>query len=107
MMMMNKSLSMNKAPVAAGRATQQPRSLRVAAAPPGGPAPEPAFPVAAPEAPARTSSGPVATPNYSFPSTTTPYDDFKFAPIREAQVSLSSEHRGKFQELCRRAHLLF
>lgn len=41
---------------------------------------------AAPEAPARTSSGPVATPNYSFPSTTTPFDDFKFAPIREAQV---------------------
>ncbi|KAF5826025.1 thiazole synthase, catalyzes formation of the thiazole moiety of thiamine pyrophosphate [Dunaliella salina] len=60
MMMMNKSLSMNKAPVAAGRATQQPRSLKVAAAPPGGPAPEPAFPVAAPEAPPRTSSGPVS-----------------------------------------------
>jgi len=42
---MNKSLSLSKAPVAAGRPAQQ-RNLRVAAAPPGGPAPEPAFPVA-------------------------------------------------------------
>jgi hypothetical protein len=175
---------MNKAPVAAGRAT---RPMKLAAAPPGGPAPEPSFPVAgeslvlmcaclrrragdgvyiqsrqcqsshpcissfadrllqplflcpllfcrarthacvrasllcaccwvcvcvlfawltakphiflcdhfvflrlllaAPEAPARTSSGPSTVGReYGFPSTTTPYDDYKFAPIRESQV---------------------
>lgn len=48
-MMMNKSLNMSiKAPVAGGRAVAPTRTLLkpVSAAPPGGPAPEPSFPVA-------------------------------------------------------------
>lgn len=46
----------------------------------GSPAPNPEFRQSGPEAPPAAS--------YAFPSTQTPFDNWKFAPIREATVSL-------------------
>lgn len=69
--------------------TSRPSAVRVVAQAMGQPHHNPEFRASPPEAPA-PASAPMTTTMaspYSLPMTTTPFDNFSFKPIREAQVS--------------------
>lgn len=83
--------------VAAARTPVRRMATIMAAAPVGGPAPEPMFRATPAEMPPATSTPMTAaaptTSKYALPTTSTPFDGFKFAPIKEAQVNRAMTRR--------------